>query len=70
MSLQRATESLVAKCSYTSGGRNAGVSGKRGLLHLRSYDYTLLYFLIKKFVIEMKNKKACVRNKTQRTMRT
>ena len=30
MSPPRATDNLVEKCPYTSGGRNAGVSGKRG----------------------------------------
>ena len=32
--------------------------------------YLLIYTSCKKFVIEMKNKKACVRYKTQRTKRT
>ena len=38
LSPPRATETFVEKCSYTSGGRNAGVSGKRGSFYLRSYD--------------------------------
>ena len=33
LSPPRATNALVVNCPYTSGGRNAGVSGKRGLLH-------------------------------------
>ena len=38
LSPPRATDNLIEKCPYTSGGRNAGVSGKRGLLYLESYD--------------------------------
>ena len=38
LSPPRATDNFIGECPYTSGGRNAGVSGKRGLLHLRSYD--------------------------------
>ena len=43
LSPPRATSNFVEKCPYTSGGRNAGVSGKRGLLYF--FEFFLRYLV-------------------------